>query len=425
MKNRTFFIALLAYGLVIAGLVTLQAPPIAMALPLLIYLIGGLVWAPGEIQVRAERSLSTSRIQIGQAIRVTLTVTNEGPLLEEALLEDVLPPGLEIIDGSSRRLVRLARGASVTWTYTLRGKRGSYTLNRLQITAKDVLGLVTIRRAIDTHGQLFILPPVLRLRRVAIRPLQTRVYSGSIPARQGGSGVEFFDVREYQSGDSPHWINWRVTARDPLNMYSNQFEQERVAEVGIILDGRRRTNEFGQRSIFEHSILATAALADAFLNTGNRVGMLFYGKNVAVTFPGYGKIQEERLLHDLSRLEPGDSVMFSELVLPRKLFAGRAQLVLVSPLIAEDYPALAALRMKGYPLLVVSPDPVAFELQGTSGSREDRLAARLVRIKRALLLKRLAGAGIQVVEWDVSVPFEHVARQTLERHPALPRGAQR
>ena len=128
---------------------------------------------------------------------------------------------------------------------------------------------------LPTDGQLFILPPVLRLRRVAIQPRRTRIFSGTIPARQGGSGVEFFDVREYQQGDSPRWINWRATARHPQNVFSNEFEQERAADVGLILDGRHRTNDFGDRSIFENSVLATAALADTFLNAGNRVGLLF------------------------------------------------------------------------------------------------------------------------------------------------------
>ena len=50
----------------------------------------------------------------------------------------------------------------------------------------------TVDHAIGAHapGEFLVLPEMTRLRRVAIRPRQTRVYSGTIPARQGGPGVE-------------------------------------------------------------------------------------------------------------------------------------------------------------------------------------------------------------------------------------------
>ena len=420
--NRTFVTALLAYLLVIVGLAALHAPLLAVGLPLFLYLLAGLWSGPEAIQVHARRSLSAQRVLIGDLVKVTLEVTNLGPALEEVLFEDLVPDGLEIVAGSPRHLASLPKGGTFQWDYTLKGKRGNYTLSRLRVTAADLFGLVRVEQVVFTTGQLFVVPPVLRLRRVAIQPRRTRVYSGTIPARQGGPGVEFFDVREYQPGDSPHWINWRVTARHADTVYSNEFEQERVADVGIILDGRRRSNEFGKRSLFEHSILAAASLADALLNAGNRVGLLFYGKESVWTFPGYGKLQAERILHDLSRLEPGDSAVFSELYVPRNLFPVRSQLLLVSPLIAEDYEALVGLRTRGYHVLVVSPNPTSFELIGLPRTEDVLMAVRIARLQRRVLLRRLLAAGIQVVDWDVSEPFELVARRNLERRLVLPRG---
>jgi len=423
--NRAFITALFAILLVIAGLVTLHAVLLVLAIPVGLYLLAGILFSPGTLHLEAERTLSTARAQVGEQVQITLKVTNRGGrALEEVLLEDLLPAGLECVEGSFRRLMRLSAGSSLTWTYTVRGRRGSYHLGRIRATAWERLGLVAAQQMINASGQLLVVPPVLRLRRVAIQPRRTRVYSGSIPARQGGPGVEFFDVREYQSGDPPRWINWHLTARHPSTVYANQFEQERVADVGLILDGRRIANEFGERTIFEHSVQATAALADAFLNAGNRVGMFFYGRQIVWTLPGYGRIQGERILHDLSRLEPGDSQVFSDLYVPRTLFPSHSQLVLISPLTYQDDVALIGLRSRGYHLLVISPDPVAFELAGLPRSATTVLSARIVRLQRHLLLRRLRATGIQVVEWDVSQPFEQVARQFLERRLVLSRGAQ-
>lgn len=423
--KRPFYTTFLACLLVITGLATLHAPLLVLAVPVCLYLLMGILFSPGDIQIEAERSLSTERVLVGKKVLVTLKVTNRGSrTLEELLLEDLVPPGLEMVEGSCRRLVRLPASGSVTWTYALRGRRGSYSLGWLRATVREPLGLVTVQQTIHTAGQLLIVPPVLRLRRVAIRPRRTRVYSGTIPARQGGPGVEFFAVREYESGDPPRWINWHLTARHPASVYANQFEQERVADVGLILDGRRIANKFGERTIFEHSVLAAASLADAFLNAGNRVGLFFYGHQIIWTMPGYGKIQVERILHDLSRLEPGNSQIFSDLYVPRNLFPSHSQLVLISPLAAEDDRALVALRSSGYHLLVISPDPVSFELEGLPKSDTTALAGRIVRLQRNLLLHRLRATGIQVVEWDVTRPFEQVAREFLEQRPGLARGVQ-
>ena len=423
--NRTFSLALLIFLLLFLGLATIHPAIVALALPLILYLLGGLWFAPGKVQLHAERSLSAERVKTGDDVAVTLKVTNRGSALEEVLLEDQIPDGLEVSEGSARRLLILPAGGSVTWTFMIKGRRGYYGLKNVHAIIGEHLGLARLEQDLPTDGQLFILPPVLRLRRVAIQPRRTRIFSGTIPARQGGSGVEFFDVREYQQGDSPRWINWRATARHPQNVFSNEFEQERAADVGLILDGRHRTNDFGDRSIFENSVLATAALADTFLNAGNRVGLLFYGHQITWTMPGYGKMQSERILHDLSRLEPGDSHNFSELYVPRHLFPSRSQLVLVSPLIPEDYDMLAALRMSGYHLLVVSPNPVSFESGSMAPTRTNLLARRIIQLQRAVLLRRLRGMGIHVVDWDTSQPFEKTAKLELEQRMVLPRGVLR
>ncbi len=265
-----------------------------------------------------------------------------------------------------------------------------------------------------------ILPNVPRLRNVSIRPRVTRVYAGSIPARQGGSGVEFFGVREYAPGDPPRAINWRATARHPQTTFSNEYEQERVADVGIILDGRRHVNEFSQgRSIFDHSVVAAASLSDAFLNSGNRVGMLVYGKFVNWTYPGYGKIQRERILQALARADTGDSQVFAGMHIPRGLFPPHSQIVLVSPLEAGDVEPLVRLRASGYALIVASPNPVPFEQSFLPSTPATQYAARILRLQRHITLQRLRHAGIQVVDWDVTLPFERVVESVLSRPPAF------
>jgi uncharacterized protein (DUF58 family) len=282
---------------------------------------------------------------------------------------------------------------------------------------------------LEAKGQLFVFPPVTRLRHVAIRPRRTRVYAGTIPARVGGAGTEFFGVREYHPGDPPRAINWRASAHhaDDDQLYSNEFQQERVADVGIILDGRVRTNEFARgHSLFEFSVQAAAALTDALLAQGNRVGLLVYAGFLRWTIPGYGKHQREKILHSLAHAYPGGSDVFANFRhLPTRLFPPESQIVLVSPLHEDDLIPLVQLRALGYQVLIVSPNPVKFEMSYLPRSRNAELAGRVIQIERTLLLQNIQRAGIQVLDWDVTEPFDQVVKKRLSRPPAWVRAVGR
>lgn len=424
--SRIALLAVLVYLIILAGIGSLNGSLLGLAFPLVIYLMAGLWHGPEKPKLLVERTISAERILPGETVTVSLTVNNQGEALEQVLLHDPLPGFLEVIDGSASRFVDFPAHSSLTWKYTLRGRRGFHGFEGLQVLAEDRLGLVSRRAVLPSHGQLLVLPPAARVRRIAIRPRQTRVYSGVIPARQGGAGIDFFGLREYQIGDAPRRINWRASARHEEGLYSNEFEQERVADVGIVLDGRKSVNEFwGGRTIFEHSVTAAVAVSSALLSDGNRVGLFVYGRRFKWTPPGYGKRQRERILQDLALAEVGESQNFNSLIVPRRLFPSNSQIILVSPLQAEDLSMLVQLRVRGYQLMVISPDPVSFEARGLDGRASARLAFRIVRLQRELALRRLRRFGIQVVNWDVALPFEQAARSTLSRPLSFLRAIQR
>jgi uncharacterized protein (DUF58 family) len=418
--SRPLLLGLIIYSLLMAGIATVRGELLTLALPFVVYLLAGFLRVPDEIRLEATRHLSTERTSPNADVVVSATITNRGSHMEEILLVDQVPEGLQIRSGFSRHLLRLPAGGSYTFTYTVSGPRGGYGFEKIQVRVNDHLAVTGRTVQVDAKGQLFVFPPVLRLRRVAIRPRRTRVYAGTIPARAGGTGTEFFGVREYQPGDPPRAINWRASARHAEALYSNEFQQERVADIGIVLDGRLRTNEFaGGHSLFEHSVQAVAALADALLTQGNRVGLLIYASYLRWTFPGYGKVQRERILHSLAHAKSGGSEVFSVLEnLPTRLFPPESQIILVSPLTDDDLMPLVQLRAQGYQVLVVSPDPVKFELSYLPGNSNVELAGRVIHMERTLLLQRIQRASIQVLDWNVAEPFDLVVKRKLGHAPA-------
>lgn len=417
--RRVLLLGSLAYGLLFLGLATLNGGMLALAIPLVIFLGAAFLWGPEAPRLKVARSLSAESVPRGAPVVVTLSVVNEGPPLEEVAIEDVVPPALEVIDGESSVLTSLPTDGVIETAYTVRGKRGAFEFRDVRVTAGDRLGVFRRRVTFPVPGRFSILPQVSRMRQVTIRPLRTRAYAGPVPARQGGSGVAFYGVREYQSGDPLRWINWRMSARHSHELFTNEFEQERVADVGLILDARRRSDVRGRGGmLFEYAVSATASLAASFLNDGNRVGLLVYGGFLDWTFPGYGKLQRKRILEALAQVETGESMVFESFdYLPTRFFPAKSQLVLVSPLCADDPPMLVRLRARGYQLLIVSPDPVSYEARALRAQPGVELAARIARLERALLLRKLRRAGIQVVDWQVDRPLDRVVHASLGRTP--------
>lgn len=418
--SRPFLLGILIAFLLIGGLVTLDPLWLELALPLAVYLLAGFILFPEKVNLAIERSLSLERAAPGQPVTVTLRVTNRGGNLRQVALRDSLPDFADLTDGSAARLLDLRQGETVEWQYTWVGKRGYHRFEGVEVIAGDPLGLISLRQFIPTGGQALVLPTVPRVRRIVIRPRVTRVYAGSIPARQGGTGTDFFGVAEYQPGSPMRAVNWHVSARHQQALFVNEYEQERVADVGIILDARLRANDLGEgRSIFEHSVLAAASLSDAFLNAGNRVGLLIYGLYINWTNPGYGKRQRESVLRALARAVPAESQVFSGITIPRRLFPPKSQIVFVSPLLPDDVEPLIRLRAADYPLIVVSPNAVRYEASLLPDERPIRQAARVLSLQRTISLQKLRQAGAQVVDWDVARPFDQAVESVLSRPPAL------
>ena len=278
------------------------------------------------------------------------------------------------------------------------------------------MGLSRQEEFLPCSRTLRVLPAAEKLEKIKISPRRTRVFTGMIRSRESGAGVEFFGTRAYVPGDPLRHLNWKAGARWDL-LITNLFEQERIADVGIILDARSivelRTDG---DSLFERSVQAAASLAQYFLGEGNRVGLLVYGSHIQWTFPGYGKKQQARIMAALAGAELGDHAVFKEFqYLPTRLFPSESQVIVVSPLRGEDVYPLRGLRALGYRVLIVSPDPIAFEKRLLPQGRLRETAERIARMERDATLAKLRRSGVQVVDWDVDGPLWLALKGTAER----------
>ncbi len=416
---RLFVLITVTCLFLLVGLIAPNSTLLLFALPFLCLIVLSLAQSADTVALTATRTLSAAQITVGETADITLTVRNDGDTIDELILSDICPPELTIEEGENTAVRRLAKGETLTLTWRVRPARGVWYFTHTDVTVSNRVGLMGVSKQIEVNGQirLTVLIQPEKVSDITIRPRQTRAFAGNIPASLAGSGSDFFGVRPYRPGDSLRHVNWRLTARQPDALFTNEFEQARVADVGLIVDARRRSVQLADNNaLFEQGIAAASAFAEAFITAGNRVSMLAYGDVLQHTIPGYGKIQRQRILNLLSQIKPGDSQIHSTLDhLPTRLFPPKSQIVLFSPLLPSDLPALQKIRAHGYSLLVIAPDPIAHEVAHLPPKRIHDRGRRIAQMERVILINNLAAAGIQVVEWSAEQPLEQLVRTYLRR----------
>jgi len=133
-----------------------------------------------------------------------------------------------------------------------------------------------------------------------------RLLSGSIRApltgghlsRLRGRGMEFDQVRRYQTGDDARTIDWKVTARKG-SPYLKEFREERERPILLCID-YRQTMFFATRGALK-SVIATSIAALygwGGIAHGDRIGgLLFDDHAVWEQRPGKGRKSLLRLCH--------------------------------------------------------------------------------------------------------------------------------
>ena len=421
MNSRVLTLLLLSFGLLLVALLLHLGAIAWMTLPFLAYLGVGIVQAPdrGKIRLQAVRSVETHREQGNVSVEVNLTLTSQGATLDHLTLSDPLQPGMRVWKGQLRQPGALRSGEETRFSYTFRTERGTFAWKSLHVVAADPLGIIETELEVPAAAQVQVSPELRRFRPFPLQAQRTLPSTGSIPARRGGSGTNFWGVREYHPGDPLRRLDWRLTARHPRQFFTKEFEQEAIADIGLIVDARGKTNlRRDDDSLFEHSARAAASLAEVFLRQGNRVSLLAWGDPMITVFPGYGKVQMNRVLRALAKSSPAlesDGSLDDLQFVPVQMFPSHSLILVISPLAYNDWQLFPRLRAFGYQVLLVSPDPFDYVRTQLASDQPTQLASRLARLERQVELARVARLWVPVIDWPVNHPLSPLVRQALGR----------
>ncbi|NMB60643.1 MAG: DUF58 domain-containing protein [Chloroflexi bacterium] len=420
MTDKVRVLSAVILGLLVAAMITRNGDVAWLTLPVLTYLGIGLWQSPDMKVLRLNASRTIKQISQNGQIRVDAAVTVENASTESTAvcIKVTLPEYASQIDGSLMEWAFLRPGDSVDVKYSFTAARGDFVWENIQVTASDPLGVLSVKRVLPARGDIQVRPSFHKFKAIPLRPRSTLHSPGSIPARLGGNGTDFYGVREYHAGDPLRSLDWHQTARHPKKFFTREFEQEEIAEIGLILDARPSVElRVNGESLFEHGVTAAASLAEMFIHQGHRVSLMVFGKHTSIAFPGYGKIQLRRIMNCLSRARvefDGHSSPHIDF-LPIRMFPVRSMIIVISSLTSSDMPLYQRLRASGYQALLISPNPIDFAVTETSGDPYYKLAVRTTRIERRLILNSIAALQVPVIDWNVNQPLFPLVRSALTR----------
>ena len=191
-----------------------------------------------------------------------------------------------------------------------------------------------------------------QIRRIEIRTRHKveDLFAGTYLSVFKGRGIEFDEVRPYQSGDDVRSVDWNVTARMG-ELYVKRFVEERELLVLLMVDVSG-SQDFGSVGRFKREAVAemAALLAFAASRNNDRIGLLLFTDRVEKYIPPRkGRRHVLRLVRELLTFQPVGRGTDLKAVLDysNRMFKRRGIVFLLSDFQADPQSYRKALNVTG------------------------------------------------------------------------------
>ena len=270
------------------------------------------------LRLPAPSTLTASRTwlstpALGSTVQLELTVTHAQPIVLDITLTDDLPPELQ--ESAPQLHLRVYPRLPTTLpTAHTPPQRGDVEAGSLYLRYRSTLGLVVRWAAAPLAQPIRIYPETRSAEDQELFLAKSRRIDLQLrQMRQRGLGREFESLREYRPGDDLRDVCWTASARRG-DLVTRQFQAERSQSVWIVLDtGRllraRVDDQAGHNfSKLDYATSTAVALAQLAQYSGDRVGLLGYGRRIQQQIlPGRGAAHMRLFLESLAQLRPEPS----------------------------------------------------------------------------------------------------------------------
>lgn len=412
---------------------------LVLVAPLAMVLAWSLVTRPSQVPAR-RFSLSHGQVREGDQV---LAVTDVEPVEHADVLAAALSPSpfVEDVPLERARAVDDPDGLAVQRTSTVVPADGPLVRG----LRRAVIGVRLTRWGVRRVGpvQVAAVSPwgSFRWGPVSMEPLGLRTLpqpvafdsSSGAPHPRGlvgmhrsarpGEGSEFATLRPFQVGDRLRRIHWPRSTRGDGELYVTSSYADEDTHVAVLVDAHydlgRSGGVTGEPSSLDRSVRAAAAVAEHFLQQGDRVSLRVLSARTPLTVPtGTGRRHGVRILDTLSRIVPS----VDEQTDPQRVHLGVSEgtlVVMISALVSPDALTQAAtLARRGLSVVVVDAlvDPAAGDV--TSSKDKDPLARTAWRIRmleRDREIRAIRSQGVAVVPWLGPGSLDVVLRELARR----------
>jgi uncharacterized protein (DUF58 family) len=247
--------------------------------------IADLLRLPAPGQLHAQRIWSQP-LSLGRPTSVIVEIQNGSPVPLYASVVDETPVTLS--DQPAVLDAFLPAGSLARNEYPVLPRvRGDVSLGRLFLKYRTTLGLAERWATADLTQTIRILPDLTVAKRHALYLIRNRqVDMEKRRRRQRGAGREFQALRDYRQGDEMRDIHWPATARRH-HLTTRTYQVERSQSVWIVIDAgrllRAQVWESGRTfpvTKLDYAVDAALSLAQVAAQSGDRVGLLAYGRSI-------------------------------------------------------------------------------------------------------------------------------------------------
>ena len=433
----------LLLGLLLVGVGVLLRRPDALVLGTPLLVVG--LWATAvrpAVSPVVHAAVAHPLLREGQATRWVATI-QPGPGVEEA--------GLALLPTPHTQFVPAFRSAAMAF-----GK-GTQSPEALEVVCRSTrwghrpLGPGTVALS-SAFGAFRWEPEPVSLPAIPTVPLPDS-FTARVPvprpdglvgqnrSHHPGDGGELDQIRPFRFGDRLRRVHWPVSVRTgELHVTATHADQD--TEILLLVDAMNDIGHSegvdGSSSSLDNAVRAAGAIAEHYLRTGDRVGLLVLGaRDLPHVKAAAGSNHLRRLLDVLARVRVADGTVSDEKRLHSQLrhhVSAGTLVVVLSPAISPEVLAHAvALSRRGISVVAVdtlpadlaSPDLPQVWLTQLSPAAEDqptetRLAWRLRLLERSREMTRAREAGVPIVPWAGPGTLDLVLRD-LGRRSRAPR----
>ena len=390
---------------------------------------------PGPGKVRVSRTFLDSP-RLGVGTRVELEVLQEGRGRLEVDVTDGLEATLAPMP-ETKRVEAYPRDPVRVVVTCLPGRRGDVRLGDIFLRYRAGLKLVERWAKVEAGQGIRVFPAMeengqgtdLYLMRARQIELQKR------KLRLRGMGREFESMRDYVQGDELRNLSWTATARRG-KLITRQYTTERSQQVWVVLDAgrlsrtaftltRRGVKAVGESEYetgdalqvvvtqLDQATTATVMLAEAVAGSGDKCGLLTYGRGIQQQLlPGAGPAHLRVMIDQLSQVkaEAGEANHLGAASRLKQLQRRRGLVIWITEIAdsagrPEIVTAAVELVRRHLVLLVVLEHPELAAMAGRKvGTVEEMYASAAAKEmlgRRRETIAALRGQGVLVVESTV------------------------